>query len=635
LNSTNSLQWATLSNITSTSATGTLPNGVSATITHSAGGMQTHNGMVSGSNFPNQFSVPGNGSSVIRNDLAGTITVCFSSPVTNPVIAFASIGQPGSCIQVTTSSPYSQVWSGSDVTYNSDTMFTGCEGFTIIRIPGTHSCISYFYASPEIYSTMAFGFENQTAYNPTICLGNNLTLTASGSTNYLWSPSTGLSSTSGASVVANPTVTTTYSVIDPSVACAHPTSITVTVDSNIPIITSPPSNITVCKSAIVPIQSFTADIANSTFTWTNSNTAIGLSSSGSGSVPSFTATNNTNAPITSTITVTPISSNSCIGNTYSYTITVNPIPTVNIITNQSFCAGSMTSAIEFASSFNAAGTTFSWTNSNTAIGLAASGVGSLPSFTATNNTNANISGDITVLPFENGCIGLPITFTLTVRPVPNVTLPSNQTYVNGAIVPTQTFTSTLSSAIYSWTNSNTSIGIPAEGTGNIGSFTAINITPTIQTATITVTPKNYLSYTIYKTHAGTGSLSQYGQAPQNAIEFENMFNTSNSNTTVWATGSANPLNILDWTSTTQLNNNGISTPGSNYFGIKVVGTFIPVETGVYTFQLQGDDAYDLFVNGSLVVSQYGGYSAVPHTGTISLTAGMQYTLVARQQEFAG
>jgi len=157
LNSTNSLQWATLSNITSTSATGTLPNGVSATITHSAGGMQTHNGMVSGSNFPNQFSVPGNGSSVIRNDLAGTITVCFSSPVTNPVIAFASIGQPGSCIQVTTSSPYSQVWSGSDVTYNSDTMFTGCEGFTIIRIPGTHSCISYFYASPEIYSTMAFG----------------------------------------------------------------------------------------------------------------------------------------------------------------------------------------------------------------------------------------------------------------------------------------------------------------------------------------------------------------------------------------------------------------------------------------------------------------------------------------------
>jgi len=226
-------------------------------------------------------------------------------------------------------------------------------------------------------------------------------------------------------------------------------------------------------------------------------------------------------------------------------------------------------------------------------------------------------------------------FTLTVRPVPNVTLPSNQTYVNGAIVPTQTFTSTLSSAIYSWTNSNTSIGIPAEGTGNIGSFTAINITPTIQTATITVTPKNYLSYTIYKTHAGTGSLSQYGQAPQNAIEFENMFNTSNSNTTVWATGSANPLNILDWTSTTQLNNNGISTPGSNYFGIKVVGTFIPVETGVYTFQLQGDDAYDLFVNGSLVVSQYGGYSAVPHTGTISLTAGMQYTLVARQQEFAG
>ncbi|MBS1531541.1 MAG: gliding motility-associated C-terminal domain-containing protein [Bacteroidetes bacterium] len=41
------------------------------------------------------------------------------------------------------------------------------------------------------------------------------------------------------------------------------------------------------------------------FTWTNNNPVIGLPASGSGDLTSFTAINNTNAPLTATITVTP------------------------------------------------------------------------------------------------------------------------------------------------------------------------------------------------------------------------------------------------------------------------------------------------------------------------------------------
>ncbi len=45
-----------------------------------------------------------------------------------------------------------------------------------------------------------------------LCSGESTTLTASGGTTYIWSPATGLSATTGETVVANPTVTTSYFV---------------------------------------------------------------------------------------------------------------------------------------------------------------------------------------------------------------------------------------------------------------------------------------------------------------------------------------------------------------------------------------------------------------------------------------
>ena len=47
--------------------------------------------------------------------------------------------------------------------------------------------------------------------NP-ICLGETATLTASGATSFTWSPATGLSATTGAQVLANPTASTRYTI---------------------------------------------------------------------------------------------------------------------------------------------------------------------------------------------------------------------------------------------------------------------------------------------------------------------------------------------------------------------------------------------------------------------------------------
>jgi gliding motility-associated-like protein len=63
-----------------------------------------------------------------------------------------------------------------------------------------------------------------------LCAGQNTTLTASGATNCTWLPATGLNTTTGNVVTANPSVTTTYTVSGDGVgSCVTSDSITITV----------------------------------------------------------------------------------------------------------------------------------------------------------------------------------------------------------------------------------------------------------------------------------------------------------------------------------------------------------------------------------------------------------------------
>lgn len=136
---------------------------------------------------------------------------------------------------------------------------------------------------------------------------------------------------------------------------------------------------------------------SSSYTWTNNNTSIGLAASGVDSIPAFTTTNTTNAPSIATITVTlnnpPIG---CIDTIRTYTITVNPDPIVDTIAPISLCNEEQSAVVSFTSS--ASGTLYKWTNDNPNIGLAASGIGDIPSFTASNNTNTPQLANVTVTP---------------------------------------------------------------------------------------------------------------------------------------------------------------------------------------------------------------------------------------------
>jgi len=246
-----------------------------------------------------------------------------------------------------------------------------------------------------------------------------------------------------------------------------------------------PANITVCNGDAVPGMSFSSPTPSATFAWTNSNTAIGLPGSGSGNIAGFTATNTGTAPITATITVTP-TANNCAGTASSYTITVKPTPTVIVPADITACNGATIPATAFTSP--TPGTTYSWTNSNVAIGIVTSGTGNIPAFTATNSGTAPISASITVTPSYNGCVGTPSTYTITVNPTPIVYTPANITVCHGDVVPASLYTSTVAGTTYSWTNSNTAIGLAASGTGNTPSFTANNTGTGAALANLTVTP---------------------------------------------------------------------------------------------------------------------------------------------------
>ena len=67
--------------------------------------------------------------------------------------------------------------------------------------------------------------------SPVICFGQSISLTASGASTYIWNPTTGLSSGTGTKVSANPTATSTYSIIGTDVnGCTNTASVTVMVN---------------------------------------------------------------------------------------------------------------------------------------------------------------------------------------------------------------------------------------------------------------------------------------------------------------------------------------------------------------------------------------------------------------------
>jgi len=250
-----------------------------------------------------------------------------------------------------------------------------------------------------------------TVNSPTICAGANTTLTATGATTYTWSPATGLSSTTGASVTANPAVTTVYTVTGTTLGCTGTATSTVTVNPN-PVVTV--NNATICAGGSAILNA----AGGTTYTWSP---ATGLSATTGATV---TAT-----PATTTIYTVTGTTLGCNG-TATSTVTVNPNPVVTV-NSPTFCAGGSTTI----TASGAAG--YSW---SPATDLSAT-------TGATVTANPSATTVYTVTGTTLGCVGTA-TSTVTVNPVPTVTAANN-----GPLCPGDQLNLTATGtagAIYSW-----------------------------------------------------------------------------------------------------------------------------------------------------------------------------------------
>ena len=198
--------------------------------------------------------------------------------------------------------------------------------------------------------------------------------------------------------------------------------------------------------------------------------------------------NGTNVIDTGIIVVTP-TANNCVGALDTFMIIVNPTPSVDPSGDQMLCNGFATTTVDFSGSA-VSGTTYVWTNNNLSIGLASVGTSdTIGSFTATNITNVTDTGTIMVTPWANSCSGATDTFLIIVYPTPSVVTPANQALCNTDTTSAVIFNGSVLPTTYTWTNSNSSIGLATSGTGGtIAAFAATNSTTATDTGTIVVTP---------------------------------------------------------------------------------------------------------------------------------------------------
>ncbi|HSY77751.1 MAG TPA: gliding motility-associated C-terminal domain-containing protein, partial [Bacteroidia bacterium] len=215
------------------------------------------------------------------------------------------------------------------------------------------------------------------------------------------------------------------------------------------------------------------------------------------------------------ITVTPTGAG-CFKST---TATCSSIPctpsTVTVPANITVCNGGIVPSTAFTST--PAGATISWTNSDPAIGIAASGTGNIASFTATNLTGAPITATITVTPTIAPCAGTASTYTITVNPTITPTFDPLPPICSGAIAPVLP-TMSLEHITGAWspaTVNNTETGsykfIPTAGSCAVASTLTQTITP-LPTASIDK-PNVIQVYTpvidsvVLRGHASPGSIA--------------------------------------------------------------------------------------------------------------------------------
>lgn len=371
-------------------------------------------------NNPNSASVTANPSSSTTYTVAGENGGCTGSTTVQVVVAnnlglTVSPTSPTICplgsATLTVSGATNYTWSPSSsvdnpnsssvianpsvtTTYTINGENNGCTGSTTVQITVSNSLV--VTVSPA---------------TATICPGGTVTLTASGGTSYTWSPSSGLSSTSGTSVIANPTTASSYTVLGADASgCFGTATANINVANNLGV-TATPSSTTICPGGTVTLSANGA----TTYTWSP---PASLSGTSGNSVVA-------NPTINTTYTVVG-ASGACTGTT-NVTVTIGNSPTITV-NSATICSNQSTILSASGAS------SYTWSNGAS---------------TSTISVSPSSTDSYTVTGTMNGCTGYSIS-TVSVTSTPTLVLSHDTSIIYGNSVPLVAGGGTT----YSWTPSS-------------------------------------------------------------------------------------------------------------------------------------------------------------------------------------
>lgn len=302
---------------------------------------------------------------------------------------------------------------------------------------GTQYKMCYTYEIPNCTHTRYYPYvsaipvpmnnwtsQSQTSTTASICPGDSVTLfaNAQGYVNYQWSPATGLSSTTGSSVIAFPASTTTYTITGfDSGGCSQTKTVQVIVRPK-PTPTVTPSNSVLTCAA--PNATLTAT-GGGTYRWSNGSTTSSIT---------------TNIPGTYTVTVT--GANTCTA-TAEATVTQSTSSVVATITP---LADTLTCQRTNVTLTAGGGATYLWSNGATSSTI-----------------NVTTPGTYTVTATDlTGCAG-----SASVSIIQNITPPQVSVTPPGLLTCSNTSTSLRATGggTYQWSSGSVSDSITVSSPG--------------------------------------------------------------------------------------------------------------------------------------------------------------------------
>jgi len=282
----------------------------------------------------------------------------------------------------------------------------------------------------------------------------------------------------------DPTTTTTFTFTPNPGQCSNNATVQVAIIP-IPVGTATPITEAICSLQSTGIL-LSSDISGTTFSWTTNLTAVSGANPDSGNVISQILTATGTSVGTALYTITP-NYNGCSGTPFQVTVFVTPKPIITATPSaSSICSGNAASVVFLSSMTN---TVYSWNLVQTNVTGGFAGTGTSISQNLSTTSNASGEAVYAITPSVNGCSGTTTMVSITVNPIPVLSInpASGQTICSGQTTSIA-LSSSVSNTTFSWAVIQSNLNGTSSGSGTSIAQLLSTVVSSAGTANYVVTP---------------------------------------------------------------------------------------------------------------------------------------------------